>query len=147
MPPRAAVTDLYALDFDGVVCDSVGESAQSAWRVRGLLLLLLLSRCRVLTAGALRRARAAAQAAEKLWPELFATPGAAAERPRVLEEMRAVRPVVETGYENLVQVRLLLEQRPGARPDDMLQSWGCVRCVCAHSHAACVRATRSATHC
>jgi len=26
--------DLWALDFDGVVCDSCGESALSAWKVR-----------------------------------------------------------------------------------------------------------------
>ena len=34
--------------------------------------------------------------------------------------MRIVRPVVETGYENIVQVRLLLE---GTRPEDMLAHW------------------------
>jgi len=26
--------DLWALDFDGVVCNSVGESSQSAWQVK-----------------------------------------------------------------------------------------------------------------
>jgi hypothetical protein len=46
----------------------------------------------------------------------------------VLEEMHVVRPVVETGYENLLQVRLLLE---GTRPEDMLQSWGCAALRCA----------------
>lgn len=25
--------DLWALDFDGVVCNSVGESSKSAWQV------------------------------------------------------------------------------------------------------------------
>eukprot|EP00878_Enallax_costatus_P030946 GHUV01033766.1.p1 GENE.GHUV01033766.1~~GHUV01033766.1.p1 ORF type:complete len:213 (+),score=60.36 GHUV01033766.1:674-1312(+) len=34
--------------------------------------------------------------------------------------MRAVRPVVETGYENVVQIRCLYE---GVTVDDMLQSW------------------------
>ena len=29
-----SVTDVWAFDFDGVVCDSVGESAISAWEVR-----------------------------------------------------------------------------------------------------------------
>ena len=44
MPPRnagasrvstttAAAGSLWALDFDGVVCDSVGESSLSAWQV------------------------------------------------------------------------------------------------------------------
>ena len=67
---------------------------------------------------------------------MFRTPAAAAQRARVLEEMRAVRPVVETGYENLLQVRLLLEAQPGTRPEDILQRWGCAR-----------RARRRATEC
>ena len=67
-----------------------------------------------------------AQAAERLWPEVFSTAVARAHKARVLEDMRAVRPVVETGYENVVQVRLLLEGTP---VDDMLARWRCV-CVC-----------------
>jgi len=35
--------------------------------------------------------------------------------------MRAVRPVIETGYENVVQVRILLEQ--AATPAQVLSSW------------------------
>lgn len=33
--PRAQgmQSDLWALDFDGVVCNSVGESSKSAWQV------------------------------------------------------------------------------------------------------------------
>lgn len=31
---KKPVTDVWAFDFDGVVCDSVGESAISAWEVR-----------------------------------------------------------------------------------------------------------------
>ena len=31
---KAASGDVWAFDFDGVVCDSVGESAISAWEVR-----------------------------------------------------------------------------------------------------------------
>lgn len=38
----AAAKDVYALDFDGVMCDSVGESSLSAWK-----------------------------SAEKLWPDVF----------------------------------------------------------------------------
>jgi hypothetical protein len=54
---------------------------------------------------------------------VFCAPGVAAQRPRVLEQMRLVRPVVETGYENLLQARLLLT---GTQPEDMLANWGCV---------------------
>jgi hypothetical protein len=136
-PPRAAmqparaggrITDLIALDFDGVVCDSVGESALSAWRVRWHN-----CRCGVHPQPRLRRADAPphAQAAEKLWPDVFGTPAAAAQKARVMEEMRTVRPVVETGYENLVQVRLLLEMVPTARPLEMLRRWQCVARGCA----------------
>jgi hypothetical protein len=59
---------VWAFDFDGVVCDSVGESSLSAWR-----------------------------AAAVQWPDVFRTPEAEAQQDRVVEGMRAVRPVVETG--------------------------------------------------
>jgi len=61
------------------------------------------------------------KAAEKLWPEIFTAPEALAKKEDVVEKMRLVRPVVETGYENIVQVRLLLE---GTDPKDMLANWG-----------------------
>ena len=83
--------NVWALDFDGVVCDSCGESALSAWK-----------------------------AATELWPDFFTTPDALAKKQQVVEDMRAVRPVVETGYENVVQVRCLLE---GVTPADMLKNW------------------------
>jgi len=83
--------NVWALDFDGVVCDSCGESALSAW-----------------------------QAATELWPDVFTTSEALAKKDQIVEDMRTVRPVVETGYENIVQVRCLLE---GVTPDDMLANW------------------------
>ena len=83
--------NVWALDFDGVVCDSCGESALSAW-----------------------------QAATELWPDVFTTSEALAKKDQTVEDMRTVRPVVETGYENIVQVRCLLE---GVTPDDMLANW------------------------
>eukprot|EP00803_Ostreobium_quekettii_P000623 evm.model.scf_313EXC.3 EVM.evm.TU.scf_313EXC.3 scf_313EXC:25657-29939(-) len=86
-----AKADLWALDFDGVICDSCGESSISAWK-----------------------------AASKLWPELFNAQCALDKKDAVLEDMRAVRPVVETGYENIVQVRCLLE---GVKVDDVLENW------------------------
>ena len=89
--PRAT---LFALDFDGVVCDSVGESSLSAWK-HGV----------------------------ELWPDVFDTPAAACEKPRVLEELRAVRPVVETGYENTTLARALLERVDGYSVRDILDDW------------------------
>ena len=59
---------VWAFDFDGVVCDSVGESSLSAWR-----------------------------AAEGKWPDIFGTVEARSQQARVVEEMRVVRPVIETG--------------------------------------------------
>lgn len=88
---QGANKDVWALDFDGVTCDSVGESSLSAFK-----------------------------AAAKLWPEVFQTPEAEARQAELVEKMRVVRPVVETGYENIVQIRCLLE---GVDPQDMLQRW------------------------
>lgn len=90
----ACDSTIFALDFDGVVCDSVGESSLSAWK-HGL----------------------------ELWPEVFGAPGAEAEKPRVLDELRRVRPVVETGYENTTLARALLERLPGYGVDEILNDW------------------------
>lgn len=60
------------------------------------------------------------QAATKLWPDIFSSPLADRQKGKVLEKMRAVRPVVETGYENIVQIRCLLED---IGVDDMLENW------------------------
>ncbi|XP_028769272.1 uncharacterized protein LOC114747544 [Neltuma alba] len=73
--------DLYALDFDGVLCDSCGESSISA-----------------------------VKAAKVRWPGLFDGVDSATED-WIIDQMYAVRPVVETGYENVLLVRLLLETR------------------------------------
>lgn len=82
---------LIALDFDGVVCDSVGESSISGFK-----------------------------AAARHWPEIFATPVAEARLDEIVEKMRAVRPVIETGYENIVQIRCLYE---GMAVEEMLEGW------------------------
>jgi hypothetical protein len=37
------------------------------------------------------------QAAEKLWPDVFSSVDAQARKDKLIEDMRAVRPVVETG--------------------------------------------------
>lgn len=91
MATQAAAKHVWALDFDGVACDSVGESAVSAW-----------------------------DAAAGLWPDIFAGNAAQSRKPAVLAAMRTVRPVIETGYENLVQVRCLLE---GVSVDAILEDW------------------------
>ncbi|CAL5381963.1 unnamed protein product [Camellia sinensis] len=73
--------DLYALDFDGILCDSCGESSLSA-----------------------------VKAAKVRWPSLFEGVDSSMED-WIVHQMHTVRPVVETGYENLLLVRLLLEIR------------------------------------
>ncbi|PNH07152.1 hypothetical protein TSOC_006401 [Tetrabaena socialis] len=88
---RCAAGKLIALDFDGVVCDSCGESSLSAIK-----------------------------AASVQWPEVFLTPEVEARKGELVEKMRAVRPVVETGYENVVQIRCLLE---GVTVEEMLGDW------------------------
>ncbi|XP_072957021.1 uncharacterized protein [Typha angustifolia] len=78
--------DLYALDFDGVLCDSCGESSLSALK-----------------------------AAKVRWTSLFDGVDPRIEE-WIVDQMHIVRPVVETGYENLLLVRLLLEiQIPSIR--------------------------------
>ena len=63
-----AAKQLWALDFDGVICDSCGESSLSAWK-----------------------------AATLQWPSIFKSPEAMSQKDEVMERMRSVRPVVETG--------------------------------------------------
>ncbi|XP_011624852.1 uncharacterized protein LOC18422845 isoform X2 [Amborella trichopoda] len=95
--------DLYALDFDGVICDSCGESSISALK-----------------------------AAKVRWPQLFEGVDLELEE-WILDQMHIVRPVVETGYENVLLVRLLLEIQkptirkssvaPGLSIDGILENW------------------------
>ena len=82
---------VFALDFDGVVCDSEPESSISGWK-HGV----------------------------DLWPEVFGP--ADAEKGRVLDELRLVRPVVETGFENTLLARALLEKIHTV--DDIIADWG-----------------------
>ncbi|CAL5090001.1 unnamed protein product [Urochloa decumbens] len=87
-PTRAAMggSDLFALDFDGVLCDSCGESSLSA-----------------------------VKAAKVRWPWVFEQVNSSMEE-WIVEQMYTLRPVVETGYENLLLVRLLVEiQIPSVR--------------------------------
>ena len=67
---QAMSTDLWAFDFDGVVCNSVGESSKSAWKV-GIKMppetgayILPPDICNSLIAPGL-------QASARKWPDLF----------------------------------------------------------------------------
>lgn len=64
---------LFALDFDGVICDSAVETALAGWKAAG-----------------------------QLWTEL---PPAVPQQ--LVERFRAVRPLIETGYEAILTMRLL----------------------------------------
>lgn len=66
---------LYALDFDGVLCDSAVETAMAGWKV-----------------------------ALQLWSDMPEQIPA-----EILEKFRQVRPVMETGYESILIVRMLFE--------------------------------------
>ena len=85
------MSNYFAFDFDGVICNSAGESGITAWR-----------------------------AAHALWPELVdASPSAdfTARFPRL-------RPVIETGYENVAVVALVVN---GHSDDDILADFPALR--------------------
>lgn len=65
---------IYALDFDGVICDSAVETAMTGWKAAGLL-----------------------------WPDMPAG------HPSVhqIERFRRARPMIETGYEAILAMRLI----------------------------------------
>ncbi|KAJ1433653.1 hypothetical protein B484DRAFT_326659 [Ochromonadaceae sp. CCMP2298] len=81
----AARKDFLALDFDGVVCASSGESSVSS-----------------------------IIAANKEWPDFCNIPRDAAKFALISSIVSAVRPVIETGYENMLVVRYLVEDYRGA---------------------------------
>lgn len=66
---------LYALDFDGVICDSAVETGISGWK-----------------------------AARQLYPGL---PALDMPTEQALEQFRRFRPLLETGYESIIFMRLL----------------------------------------
>ncbi len=67
---------LYALDFDGVICDSAIETGITGWKV-----------------------------AHQIWPKMPAHP-----TEKTIDLFRQVRPVMETGYEAILIMRLLHEE-------------------------------------
>ncbi|KAL6128691.1 hypothetical protein ACLB2K_072046 [Fragaria x ananassa] len=78
---QAEMGDLCALDFDGVLSDSCGESYASA-----------------------------ARAIKVRWPTLFNDVDSSLED-WIVDQIRIVRPVMQTRYETILLVRLLLEMR------------------------------------
>ena len=72
-----ANTDVYALDFDGVICDSAVETAVAGWK-----------------------------AAIHLWADM---PEVELPPQQKIEQFRAFRPILETGYETIIFMRLLHE--------------------------------------
>ena len=74
---------LYALDFDGVICDSAIETGITGWKV-----------------------------AKQIWTDMPDTASS-----EMISLFRQVRPVMETGYEAILIMRLLFE---GVRADTLL---------------------------
>ena len=69
---------IYALDFDGVICDSAVETAITGWKAAG-----------------------------RIWPEMSeAVPQA------LINQFKLVRPIIETGFEAILAMRLLYLQTP-----------------------------------
>jgi len=64
---------IYALDFDGVICDSAVETGMAGWK-----------------------------AASEIWNDM---PGNAPND--AVDQFRQVRPIIETGYESILAMRLL----------------------------------------
>jgi hypothetical protein len=71
---------IYALDFDGVICDSAVETAITGWRAAG-----------------------------KLWQDM---PESVPQE--MIDRFREVRPIIETGYEAILAMRLLCLGRGAA---------------------------------
>ncbi len=65
---------IYALDFDGVICDSAVETAMTGWK-----------------------------AAAQIWPDMAGSEPSAVQ----IDQFRVLRPVLETGYEAILLMRLL----------------------------------------
>ncbi|MGR9073182.1 MAG: HAD family hydrolase [Gammaproteobacteria bacterium] len=78
---------IYALDFDGVICDSAVETGITGWKAAG-----------------------------RFWND-FPTPTPPAE---MVDRFRRVRPIIETGYESILAMRMLFEGLP---PDIILSEF------------------------
>ncbi|KAL5981438.1 hypothetical protein ACLOJK_015499 [Asimina triloba] len=132
--------NLYALDFDGVLCDSCGESSLSALKVSPFPFSISFLQLEFpLTLAFHSFFLNCGKAAKIRWPGLFDGVDSATEQ-WIVDQMfvvMEVRPVVETGYENLLLVRLLLEIRlpsirkssvaDGLTIDGILENWSKIK--------------------
>jgi phosphoglycolate phosphatase-like HAD superfamily hydrolase len=71
---------VYALDFDGVICDSAVETGMTGWFAAG-----------------------------EIWQDMPITPPTA-----MIDRFRQVRPIIETGYESILAMRLIFLVTPVA---------------------------------
>ena len=78
---------IYALDFDGVICDSAVETGITGWK-----------------------------AATKIWADM-STP---LPPPPLVDQFRLVRPIIETGYESILVMRMLFD---GENPNNILANF------------------------
>ncbi|CAB1111564.1 unnamed protein product [Ectocarpus sp. CCAP 1310/34] len=99
--------NVFAFDFDGVICNSQGESSRSGFRALRVLWPEIAAELRTKDGGQKDSDDAPA------W---------------ILDKMKELRPIVETGYENILLVRLLIEERLGLPvlypSEGLLDSWG-----------------------
>ena len=91
MSPGPGGPALLALDFDGVVCDSVHESSRATWH-----------------------------AFDTLWPGLGEEPP-----PGFIERCNRLRPVIESGWENYILARLIVDGVADAEIADRFQERWC----------------------
>ncbi|MBI5445366.1 MAG: HAD family hydrolase [Deltaproteobacteria bacterium] len=100
------MADVFAVDFDGVLCDSAGEVAVSAWR-----------------AGA------------AIWPEWRAL--GPEPPPESVARFRRLRPLIETGHQAILLMRLVFQGAEGATDAELAaleerlagEGWGRARLV------------------
>ncbi|KAA8495539.1 hypothetical protein FVE85_1694 [Porphyridium purpureum] len=97
---------VWVLDFDGVICDSVEESTIAAFRT-----------------------------ARRVWPEVLDVPRLLGDEPPawMMRRMEELRCVVEHGYENVLLIRLLWEEQRvsetstkgthALRPKEIIYNW------------------------
>ncbi|CAM9156056.1 unnamed protein product [Ectocarpus fasciculatus] len=99
--------NVFAFDFDGVICNSQGESSRSGFRALRVLWPDIAAQLQVKDGGQEDSDDAPA------W---------------ILDKMKELRPIVETGYENILLVRLLIEERLGLPvlypSEELFDSWG-----------------------
>jgi len=100
---------VYAFDFDGVICDSEGETCLSAFKaIQAYWPEVVHQVPAEMAAGPKKIGTRTLK-----WPDSVdaAEPVALTECPDWLKvKMRALRPVVETGYENMLLERLCIEE-------------------------------------